>query len=212
MMMVMVMTDDDDYDDGVHQDCGDIQMENYNYLLTWISPHFDDDLNTTRAWPVNCKMLWEMEEKMSTLGVSTSASIVLRWNFCLSLWEGFISVIMTFTGWEYVDGNERCGLVFWFSLVRLSLSCQLVFGRIVENVDIVFSTSASLEPSYVLRALGAEEDMAHSSIRSYVWKLQLSPLTNISSSLFMHWKISHDRCVRFGIGRFTSEEEVVFSM
>jgi cysteine desulfurase len=26
-------------------------------------------------------------------------------------------------------------------------------------------TSASLEPSYVLRALGAQEDMAHSSIR-----------------------------------------------
>ena len=42
-------------------------------------------------------------------------------------------------------------------------------------------TSASLEPSYVLRALGAEEDMAHSSIR-------------------------------FGIGRFTSEEEVVYTV
>lgn len=27
-------------------------------------------------------------------------------------------------------------------------------------------TSASLEPSYVLRALGVEEDMAHTSIRS----------------------------------------------
>lgn len=40
-------------------------------------------------------------------------------------------------------------------------------------------TSASLEPSYVLRALGAEEDMAHSSIR-------------------------------FGIGRFTTDEEVDF--
>ena len=46
------------------------------------------------------------------------------------------------------------------------MSCQLVVGRFVENVEIVFSTSASLEPSYVLRALGAEEDMAHSSIRS----------------------------------------------
>ena len=91
-------------------------------------------------------------------------------------------------------------------------TCQLVVvGRFVENVEIVFSTSASLEPSYVLRALGAEEDMAHSSIRSYIWK-PLSPLTNISSSLFMHWKILHDPCVRFGIGRFTSEEEVVFSM
>lgn len=38
-------------------------------------------------------------------------------------------------------------------------------------------TSASLEPSYVLRAIGAEEDLAHSSIR-------------------------------FGIGRFTTEEVV----
>ena len=38
-------------------------------------------------------------------------------------------------------------------------------------------TSASLEPSYVLRAIGTDEDLAHSSIR-------------------------------FGIGRFTTEEEV----
>lgn len=38
-------------------------------------------------------------------------------------------------------------------------------------------TSASLEPSYVLRALGVDDDMAHTSIR-------------------------------FGIGRFTTEEEV----
>ena len=34
-------------------------------------------------------------------------------------------------------------------------------------------TSASLEPSYVLRAIGAEEDLAHSSIRSVLALLAL---------------------------------------
>ena len=42
-------------------------------------------------------------------------------------------------------------------------------------------TSASLEPSYVLRAIGADEDLAHSSIR-------------------------------FGISRFTTEEEVDYTI
>ncbi|CAD5205970.1 unnamed protein product [Bursaphelenchus okinawaensis] len=42
-------------------------------------------------------------------------------------------------------------------------------------------TSASLEPSYVLRAIGADEDLAHSSIR-------------------------------FGIGRFTTQEEVDYTV
>ena len=42
-------------------------------------------------------------------------------------------------------------------------------------------TSASLEPSYVLRAIGVGEDLAHTSLR-------------------------------FGIGRFTTEDEVDFAM
>jgi cysteine desulfurase len=42
-------------------------------------------------------------------------------------------------------------------------------------------TSASLEPSYVLRALGVDEELAHTSIR-------------------------------FGIGRFTTEEEVLYAV
>jgi len=42
-------------------------------------------------------------------------------------------------------------------------------------------TSASLEPSYVLRALGVDEEMAHTSIR-------------------------------FGIGRFTTDEEVEYAL
>ncbi|KAH9494623.1 cysteine desulfurase [Bulinus truncatus] len=42
-------------------------------------------------------------------------------------------------------------------------------------------TSASLEPSYVLRAIGTDEDLAHSSIR-------------------------------FGIGRFTTDEEINFTI
>ena len=41
------------------------------------------------------------------------------------------------------------------------------------------STSASLEPSYVLRALGVDDELAHSSLR-------------------------------FGIGRFSTEQEVEF--
>lgn len=68
----------------------------------------------------------------------------------------------------------------------LNLSFAFIEGEsmLMAMKDIALSsgsacTSASLEPSYVLRALGTEEDMAHSSIR-------------------------------FGIGRFTTDEEVDF--
>jgi len=47
-------------------------------------------------------------------------------------------------------------------------------------------TSASLEPSYVLRALGVEEDMAHTSIRFGLGRFTTeaevcSPLARVSS-------------------------------
>jgi cysteine desulfurase len=91
-------------------------------------------------------------------------------------------------------------------------------------------TSASLEPSYVLRALGAEEDMAHSSIRfGNVFQLQLlvrvcicvccerdtRPVWFHPSHVYMcGWMdvcVSESGVVLFGcsgIGRFTTEHEI----
>lgn len=66
--------------------------------------------------------------------------------------------------------------------VNLSFACVEGESLIMGLKDIAISsgsacTSASLEPSYVLRALGVDEEMAHTSLR-------------------------------FGIGRFTTEEEI----
>lgn len=59
-----------------------------------------------------------------------------------------------------------------FLICSVNLSFSFIEGEsfLMAMKDIALSsgsacTSASLEPSYVLRALGAEEDMAHSSIR-----------------------------------------------
>ena len=54
--------------------------------------------------------------------------------------------------------------------VNLSFSCIEGESLLMALKDIALSsgsacTSASLEPSYVLRALGADDEMAHSSIR-----------------------------------------------
>lgn len=70
--------------------------------------------------------------------------------------------------------------------VNLSFSYVEGESLLMALKDIALSsgsacTSASLEPSYVLRALGADDEMAHSSIR-------------------------------FGIGRFTTKEEVEYTV
>jgi len=70
--------------------------------------------------------------------------------------------------------------------VNISFSCVEGESLLMAMKDVALSsgsacTSASLEPSYVLRAIGADEDLAHSSLR-------------------------------FGIGRFTTEEEVRFTV
>jgi len=70
--------------------------------------------------------------------------------------------------------------------INLSFHCVEGESLLMALKDIAVSsgsacTSASLEPSYVLRALGCDEDLAHSSIR-------------------------------FGIGRFTTDEEVDFTV
>lgn len=77
-----------------------------------------------------------------------------------------------------IDGYPGC----------VNLSFAFVEGEslLMALKDIALSsgsacTSASLEPSYVLRAIGAQDDLAHSSIR-------------------------------FGIGRFTTAEEVDFTV
>ncbi|XP_014611299.1 PREDICTED: probable cysteine desulfurase, mitochondrial [Polistes canadensis] len=61
--------------------------------------------------------------------------------------------------------------VFWYpGCVNLSFACVEGESLLMALKEIALSsgsacTSASLEPSYVLRAIGASEDLAHSSIR-----------------------------------------------
>ena len=96
----------------------------------------------------------------------------------IKLWDGLKDMEEV-----YLNGDENLRAAGF-----LNVSFNYVEGEslIMALKDIAVSsgsacTSASLEPSYVLRALGLKDELAHSSIR-------------------------------FGIGRFTTEEEVDYTI
>jgi len=84
---------------------------------------------------------------------------------------------------SYVNGNTQHRLPH---VANISFKYVEGEGLMMAMKDLAVSsgsacTSASLEPSYVLKSLGLSDDLAHSSIR-------------------------------FGLGRFTTEEEVDYAI
>jgi len=98
------------------------------------------------------------------------------------LWDRLYNNITSRLDFVYLNGDP---LQRWHGNLNISFAYvegeSLLLGlREVACSSGSACTSASLEPSYVLRALGVDEELAHTSIR-------------------------------FGIGRFTTEEEVDFA-
>jgi cysteine desulfurase len=98
------------------------------------------------------------------------------------LWNRLYQNITSRLDYVYLNGDAQKR---WFGNLNISFAYvegeSLLLGlREVACSSGSACTSASLEPSYVLRALGVDEELAHTSIR-------------------------------FGIGRFTTVEEVDFA-
>lgn len=74
----------------------------------------------------------------------------------------------------YVEGFTHSIYMFSTPYKKRNIIEKIITGEslLMALKDVALSsgsacTSASLEPSYVLRAIGADEDLAHSSIRFF---------------------------------------------
>jgi len=99
------------------------------------------------------------------------------------LYNKFLAALLDGVPDVFINGDREKR---WPGNINLSFAYVEGESMIMAIKDLAVSsgsacTSASLEPSYVLRALGVGEDMAHTSIR-------------------------------FGIGRFTTDEEVDYAI
>lgn len=99
------------------------------------------------------------------------------------LYDKFLAALLDGVPEVYLNGDREQR---WPGNVNLSFAYVEGESMIMAIKDLAVSsgsacTSASLEPSYVLRSLGVTEDLAHTSIR-------------------------------FGFGRFTTEEEIDFAI
>lgn len=128
----------------------------------------------------------------------------MKCTYCSRLCESFVCLC---GGRESIDGSEGHCSVLWqvilfpvkytlhvvlyCSVTHCSvLHCCMLFFPLYSTLLLFYSacTSASLEPSYVLRAVGADEDLAHSSIRyetKYHHLLQLSLCINCICNYIM---------------------------
>lgn len=105
----------------------------------------------------------------------------MKYTYCCRLCESFVCLC---GGRKSFDGSEGHCFVLW-KVILLPCKVQVTYSAVlfwdtllcVTLLYVIFPlyytlllfysacTSASLEPSYVLRAVGADEDLAHSSIR-----------------------------------------------
>lgn len=106
-----------------------------------------------------------------------------EYNRIQKMFSKFVNYILNHIPQTYLNGDIKSR---YPGNINISFACVEGESLILALKDLAISsgsacTSASLEPSYVLKAMGVDEDLAHTSLR-------------------------------FGLGRFTTEEEVDYAV